>query len=170
MLPDLIIVTPVTFPFVIVADPVAVIPGLQVGLIAVVEKDNVGAVEYGPPPSAIITSWIEYKGVTAKITPLLTLDTYAAASLPPPLEKLIVMFKLLEGYPVPPLYNIMLASDPFDNDAVAIEPEPPPVKDAVKSWVVSIYEGLDIRFVSLEYVSFCVKNLVSKFLFLDIIP
>ena len=58
MLPDLVIVTPVTFPFVIVADPVAVIPGLQViwlvkpGAI----KDNVGAVEYGPPPSAIITS------------------------------------------------------------------------------------------------------------------
>jgi len=64
----------------------------------------------------------------------------------------------------------MLASDPFDNDAVAIEPEPPPVIDAVKSGVVSIYGGLDIRFVSLEYASFCVKNLVSKFLFLDIIP
>ena len=63
----------------------------------------------------------------------MTVDTYAAASWPPPLEKLIVTFKLLEGYPVPPLYNIMLASDPFDNDAVAIEPEPPPVKDAVKS-------------------------------------
>ena len=138
MLPDVVIVTPVTFPFVIVADPVAVLRGLQVGLIVGAEKDNVGAVEYGPPPSAIITSWIEYKGTTAVITPLLTVDTYAAASWPPPLEKLIVTFKLLAGYPVPPVYVIMLAIDPFDNDAVAIEPEPPPVADPVKSGVVSL--------------------------------
>jgi hypothetical protein len=64
----------------------------------------------------------------------------------------------------------MLAIDPFDNDAVASEPEPPPVTDPVKSGVVSIYGGLDIRLVSLEYASYCVKYLVSKFLFLDIIP
>lgn len=55
MLPDVVIVTPVTFPSVIVAVPVAVTRGLQVGFSRGVEKDNVGAVEYGPPPSAIIT-------------------------------------------------------------------------------------------------------------------
>jgi len=93
LLPDVVIVTPVTFPFVIVADPVAVIPGLQVIWLvkAGAAKDNVGDVEYGPPPSAIITSWIEYKGVAVNITPSADmLDTYAAASWPPPLEKLIV--------------------------------------------------------------------------------
>ena len=57
MLPDVVIVTPVTFPSVIVANPNAVIPGLQVRLVtAGVEKVNEGCVEYGPPPSAIITS------------------------------------------------------------------------------------------------------------------
>jgi thymidine kinase len=39
------------------------------------------------------------------------------------------------------LYNIILDIDPFDNDAVASEPEPPPVVDPVKNGVVLINEG-----------------------------